>query len=72
MYYFQRSDKEKHTLCDVESSNYGWYVQSDLQPCYYLHTDGEMHNGTEYAGEWTGYFKTEQQAIEAKAKYESN
>lgn len=70
MYLYQRKGIIKDTLHDVENSNYGWYVQSDTEPTYYLHSDGELHYGTDYAGEWSGYFKTEQEALDAKSKYE--
>jgi len=72
MYLYQRKGIIKDKLRDVESSNYGWYVQSDDEPTYYLHTDGELHHGTDFAGEWTGYFKTETDAINAKYKYENS
>lgn len=71
MYYYQRKGLIKDKLRDVESSNYGWYVQSDDEPTYYLHSDGELYYGTDYADQWTGYFKSEQEAIDAKYKYES-
>lgn len=71
MFLYQRDNFVKPTLRDVESSNYGWYVQCDSEPQLYLHKDGELHYTTEYAGEWTGYFKTEQEALDAKSKYES-
>jgi len=72
MYLYQRKGIIKDELYDVESSNYGWYVQSKTEPTYYLHTDGELHHTTEYAGEFTGYFKTEIDAMNAKYRYENS
>jgi len=70
MFLYEKSGILKHKLGKVESSNYGWYVTSDENTSFYLHSDGEVHRSTHHAGEYTGYFKTEQEAINAKNKYE--
>lgn len=72
MYFFElKNIGQKHELKDVEVNQYGWYIQSNTNWRYYLHNDGEMHDGTDKDNKWSGYFKTEQEALDAKSKYES-
>ena len=71
MFLYEKSGILKHKLGKVELSNEGWYIPSDEDASFYLHSDGEVHRTTHYAGEYTGYFKTKQEAIDAKSKYES-
>ena len=72
MFLYEKSGTLKHKLMEPEPSNYGWYVYSCEDMNYFLHSDGEVYRSTHHAGEYTGYFKTEQEAINAKYKYENS
>lgn len=49
----------------------GWYVGTADETTYfgYLHQDGVIRDSTAVEDEYTGYFSTEEEALEALSKY---
>lgn len=71
MYIWQIDNKVKHELEFPDKCQFGWYVSSRSCTAYYLHTNGKMYYGADESEDsTTGFFKTYQEALDAKSKYE--
>ena len=55
-----------------QHKKHGWYVCTLGADTMYLHSDMELHASTASGRHYTGYYKTEQEAMDTLVEYIAN